>query len=113
MARERILEDRCARFKKLLLDEWTADGLVIDEHLMYLVNEGRLTYNDARYLFGLVEDLDRNASSKDPPRGVTPKDLWDRKRQAELAAAMERYMRAGLRVPKDWIDEYNDLCTED
>lgn len=44
-----------------------------------------------------------------PPLGVMPKDIWDRKRQEELAAAMNRYLEAGKKIPKEWIEEYNEL----
>lgn len=38
-----------------------------------------------------------------------PKDIWDRKRQEELAAAMNRYLEAGKKIPKEWIEEYNEI----
>lgn len=47
--------------------------------------------------------------SKKPPLGVVPRDIWDRKRQEELAEAMGRYMEAGKRIPKEWLEEYNEI----
>ena len=38
-----------------------------------------------------------------------PRDMWDRKRQEELAEAMARYMEAGKKIPKEWLDEYNEI----
>ena len=47
--------------------------------------------------------------SEKPPLGVMPRDMWDRKRQEELAEAMARYMEAGKKIPKEWLDEYNEI----
>lgn len=44
-----------------------------------------------------------------PPLGVMPRDIWNRKRQKELADAMQRYLEAGKSIPREWIDEYNEL----
>lgn len=40
-----------------------------------------------------------------PPLGVSPKDMWDRKRREDLAAAMDRYLEAGKKIPKEWLEE--------
>ena len=47
--------------------------------------------------------------SKKPPLGVMPRDIWDRKRQEELAEAMARYLEAGMKIPTEWIEEYNEI----
>jgi hypothetical protein len=44
-----------------------------------------------------------------PPIGVKPKYIHDEERFADLAAATARYVEAGLRVPKEWIDEMWEL----
>ena len=49
-------------------------------------------------------------ASKKPPLGVMPRDIWDRKRQEELAEAMARYLDAGMKIPTEWIEEYNEIC---
>lgn len=46
---------------------------------------------------------------KKPPLGVISRDIWDRKRQEELAAAMKRYLEAGEKLPSEWISEYNEI----
>ena len=40
-----------------------------------------------------------------PPLGVSPKDMWDRKRREDLSAAMDRYLEAGKKIPKEWLEE--------
>lgn len=44
-----------------------------------------------------------------PPIGVMPRYMWDRKRQKDLADAMERYLEAGMKIPAEWIEEYNEI----
>lgn len=44
-----------------------------------------------------------------PPLGVMPRDIWEQKRKEELAEAMARYMEAGKRIPKEWLEEYNEI----
>ena len=44
-----------------------------------------------------------------PPIGVMPRDMWDRKRQKDLADAMARYLEAGMKIPAEWIEEYNEI----
>lgn len=44
-----------------------------------------------------------------PPLGVVSRDIWDRKRQEELAEAMKRYLEAGEKIPSEWISEYNEI----
>lgn len=44
-----------------------------------------------------------------PPLGVMPKEVWDRKRQQDLAESMVRYLEAGMKIPSEWIKEYNEI----
>lgn len=44
-----------------------------------------------------------------PPLGVMPRDMWDRKRKKDLADAMARYLEAGMKIPAEWIEEYNEI----
>lgn len=114
MTREQILEERCKRFKKIILDEFSDNGLSIPEYLSYLMKEGFISFNDARYLLDLheLEDVD-SRDTKKPPLGVMPRDIWNHKRWTELSNAMQRYLEAGKPVPKEWMDEYIELCEED
>lgn len=47
-----------------------------------------------------------------PPLGVASKDMWDRKRREDLVAAMDRYLEAGKKIPKEWLEEYNEIGNE-
>lgn len=49
------------------------------------------------------------AAKPKPPLGVMPRDIWDRQRQEELAEAMARYLEAGMKIPTEWIEEYNEI----
>lgn len=44
-----------------------------------------------------------------PPLGVMPREIWNRKRQKNLADAMARYLEAGMKIPTEWIEEYNEI----
>lgn len=107
MTREELLEERCARFRDLIqfLTFYIDDKTPMITRFEEMVRGGRLTPNDARYLSGLPE-LDQATK---PPLGVMPRDIWNRKRQKELADAMQRYLEAGKSIPREWIDEYNEL----
>lgn len=113
MSREQILEERCGRFRKLLLKNIPYVSLT---NTIYSWNlSGEITYNDARYLAGLdeLELSDKSATcAKKPPLGVMPKDMWDFIRRNAISNAIERYTMAGECIPKEWIDEYNKLCKE-
>lgn len=58
------------------------------------------------------ENIDGNilVAKPKPPLGVMPRDIWDWKRQEELAEAMARYLEAGMKIPTEWIEEYNEIC---
>lgn len=44
-----------------------------------------------------------------PPLGVMPRKMWDKQRQKDLADAMARYLEAGMKIPAEWIEEYNEI----
>ena len=44
-----------------------------------------------------------------PPLGVMPREMWYRQRQKDLADAMVRYLKAGMKAPLEWIEEYNEI----
>lgn len=112
MSREEILEERCKRFGEIL-------EVAIGLNTLYLA--GYITYNDLRFLRGYPEltskaekiasKLTHNSIAK-PPLGVASKDMWDRKRREDLAAAMDRYLEAGKKIPKEWLEEYNEIGNE-
>jgi hypothetical protein len=127
--REQVLEHRCSRFKLvihsllgLIDDDYSANGVF---NLMF--DNGLLTYYDLQYLKGDRELTDYTESlamffyrykkhkecREKPPLGVTPRDKWDRERQCDLADAMVRYLKAGYAIPKEWLDEYNEISDKD
>lgn len=48
-----------------------------------------------------------------PPLGVMPRKTWDRQRQKDLADAMARYLEAGMKIPSEWIEEYNEISDKE
>ena len=44
-----------------------------------------------------------------PPLGVMPRERWERSRQKDLTDAMFRYLEAGMKIPAEWIEEYNEI----
>ena len=44
-----------------------------------------------------------------PPLGVMPREIWNRKRQKDLADAMMRHLETGMKIPAEWIEEYNEI----
>lgn len=62
-----------------------------------------------------MEELENNVTQdmevKDKrPAGLRPKHILDDERLNEVAHAITRYHLAGLTVPKNWTDEYNELA---
>ena len=47
--------------------------------------------------------------NEQPPIGLKPKFVNRLERLDEVKNAMKRYFDAGLKMPLDWIEEYNDL----
>ena len=58
-----------------------------------------------------INFLDSEPECEKPPLGVMPKYIWDKKRLSDLASAMQRYLDAEKLIPKEWIDEYNELMS--
>ncbi len=44
-----------------------------------------------------------------PPIGLTPKFVNKLQRLDEVRGAMKRYFDAELKIPIDWVEEYNEL----
>lgn len=105
--RNKILEERCTRYRTII--RITCDISTLHD----LFNKGTMSANDYRYLHHCseIKEVDENilAAKPKPPLGVMPRDIWDRKRQEELADAMLRYLEAGMKVPLEWIEEYNEI----
>lgn len=44
-----------------------------------------------------------------PPIGIEPKYIWEGKRHTAICEAITRYYQAGLEIPIEWIEEYNQF----
>ena len=42
-----------------------------------------------------------------------PKNIHDQKRAAEIVAAMDRYIQASKKLPREWLDELADIYVEE
>jgi hypothetical protein len=51
-------------------------------------------------------------TSEKPPIGIIPEFIWKAQRRDELIYTIDRYMTAGMKVPKEWIIEFNKHCNE-
>lgn len=50
--------------------------------------------------------------SRKPPLGLIPRWLHREQRLNEIIAAMSRYIYAGMQLPIDWVEEYNQITKE-
>lgn len=109
MSREEMLELRCDAYRTMIRSICDYNDDKLKELIgKYLVN-GVIIDNDARYLMGVCDIEDTIKTKNKPPLGVMPRDRWDRKRQEELTAAMGRFLEAGKKIPKEWLDEYSEI----
>lgn len=51
--------------------------------------------------------------AKIPPLGLKPKYVHDEERALDIAKAIARYLRSGMPLPLEWVEEYNTLRTQD
>lgn len=55
--------------------------------------------------------LDVNEQIK-PPLGLKPKYIVQAERCGDIARAMSRYNDAGKEIPKEWVDELQDIMAD-
>ena len=57
------------------------------------------------------EDFRKNevARIKKPPIGAIPKWLWKEMRKSNILKAINKYYEKGLDIPKEWIEEFQNL----
>ena len=55
---------------------------------------------------------DYNAISVAPPLGIEPRYIWKGKRRDALAGAVYRYLADHLKIPTEWVEEYNELVID-
>ena len=53
---------------------------------------------------------EKHLNEKKPPVGLRPKFIADMERLDEIGAATLRYLNAGVKIPPEWIEEYNELA---
>ena len=92
-------------------DLWLDDGTSRGELVAMLRSNVRKLRPDE-----LVVDYTTNPYADKPPVGLTPRSIWltscYESRMTAITQAVQRYMTANLPVPQDWLDEYNELCTQ-
>jgi len=44
-----------------------------------------------------------------PPLGLIPKDIWKWQKLQAAKEAIERYINRCMRIPDEWLEEYNEL----
>lgn len=54
-------------------------------------------------------ERDINVSSNKPPIGIEPRWSHSCTRLDSIVKAVRRYIDAGLEIPVEWIEEYNEL----
>lgn len=52
------------------------------------------------------------ATTSAPPIGLIPKFVRDQERAREILAAMDRYIDAGKKIPRAWVEELTQLVVE-
>jgi len=55
-------------------------------------------------------DFARHIPVEKPPLGLVPKWVRDQERQGEIMEAINRYMEAGKKPPKEWALEFASYC---
>ena len=48
-----------------------------------------------------------------PPIGLVPKSIRKQERFLEVCEAITRYYNTGMKIPIEWVEEYNDLIGEE
>jgi hypothetical protein len=71
------------------------------------INTGAWLHDDEYVVIENHKEV--NVAHTKPPIGIEPRWVHSAVRLNELVAAIVRYIKAGLEVPVEWIEEYNDL----
>jgi len=57
-----------------------------------------------------LDDITKGTiKSEKPPLGLIPKFVYQEQRIIDITKAIERYTVAKKTVPREWIEEYNEL----
>lgn len=64
------------------------------------------------YNIALSEIKNENFNNKKPPIGLMPHKFWVEERIQNILDAIDRYIQADMKIPIEWIEEYNKLKGE-
>jgi hypothetical protein len=64
-------------------------------------------------VFGVTIPGNIPVKTKKPPLGLRPAVAWIDARRNEIEAAIERYEKAGMRVPSEWHAQLSQLTPLD
>lgn len=48
-----------------------------------------------------------------PPIGLKPRFLHREQRITQIKGAIKRYLAANMKIPPEWVEEYNELTDKD
>ena len=88
--------------------------VIFDKNTFIRYNEesGKLQIKFEEYNLVDIEaefKLESHISKIKPPLGLTPRFIHDDDRRIEIKEAMKRYLDKDMTIPKEWIEEYNEL----
>ena len=61
----------------------------------------------------LEKELEKHGITQKPPIGLKPKYIHDSERFQEVCLAIARYYKKSFPIPVEWIEEYNQLVTQE
>lgn len=53
--------------------------------------------------------MEKNKILIKPPLGLMPKRLFLEQRFEDIKEAIERYVKANMEIPTEWLDEYEEI----
>jgi len=57
----------------------------------------------------MSEDKGFLVSSEKPPLGLRPQRIAEESRLDEITSAIQQYIHDGVKLPKEWLEEYIDI----
>lgn len=108
ITREKILEERCKKYRAVIEDLCRRNGLTVFTEVRDYYIDGKLSVNDARYLCRAC-NVEESVKSEKLPVGVLPREKWDKKRSDELLNGIWGYIAAGKLPPIEWLEEYTEI----
>ena len=67
------------------------------------------SHSCTQYFQKTIEDLTLEVKRlKKPPIGIETKKIWQDKRLADLTDAINRYSKAGIEAPPEWLRELHE-----